>query len=79
MRHTLTVALMTSALTVVAGGIAYAYDPHTDEAIEHAAQAMAHGQDKHAEQATKHAEEALEHAKVSMPRRPSMSLKPLPT
>jgi Small metal-binding protein len=42
-----------------------AYDPHTDEATERAAQALAHGQDGHAEQAVENPEEALKHAQIS--------------
>jgi small metal-binding protein len=65
MKRKLTAVVMTSALTFAGGGVVYAYDPHTDETIEHAAQALAHGQDGHAEQAVKHSEEALKHAQMS--------------
>jgi hypothetical protein len=60
MKHKLTAVVMTSALTFAGGGAAYAYDPHTDEATERAAQALAHGQDGRAEQSVKRSEEAFQ-------------------
>ena len=51
---------LTGEIVLTASGTAYAWDTHTDQAIEHTAQALAHGQDKHAPQATQHAEEALQ-------------------
>lgn len=65
MKHQLIVGLMTGALTFVRGGIAYAYELHADEVIEHGAQGVAHGQDGHAEQVVKHSEEALTHMKTA--------------
>ena len=47
------------------GGVSWAAQSHTDEAVKHAQEAVAHGKQGHADQLVKHAEVALMHAEAA--------------